>query len=302
MTILGTVYPTDKAKNVWKVPSKGFQLSLQNFGTFLRDAVVGTGSGFISGYDTGGFKPTQQATASTGIFIDSGVYWVRNDELTDKQGLSRIYAPTSGLYYLHPYNASTTGFSFVYLDNQGQLNETTGMTYADVPSNESKVFIASVVRDGNNTITQADILDQRKLRAHSAFNHINIVSDINSAACTILENATTGVLTGVVMVHHDRNPLVVHTQATVQSATGGGIVAAAKLYDGATSLYMESIYIPQGAQSVAYGDYGSVGTIWHGSLAAGEHNIILKIVATLNDVLVDTNYAQLIVTEYRQYG
>jgi len=154
-------------KSVWKLWSDGSAFNDVNANVYPIDFVIGTGQGFIAGYDTGGFKVTTDG--ATGLTINSGVYYCRTTNTTmandnNRHTAVRIYAPNAVTLDLHPFSSalSETGYSFVYLDDAGAVYEATGMDWSGAVSSVSeKVLLAKIIRDGNNTVTQSDIIDER---------------------------------------------------------------------------------------------------------------------------------------------
>ena len=181
MTTFGSenIYPSNVDKTVWKLWSDGSVFNDVNANVYPVDFIIGTGQGCIVGYDSGGFKTTPQATAGSGVFWDSGVYYIKTTSTTfandtNRQTAVRIYADATGTINCHPFAASTTGYSFIYLDDSGTINEATGLTWSNgdaVTNTASKLLIAQIIRDGNNTIQQSDIIDRRTFvdRVHNEY-------------------------------------------------------------------------------------------------------------------------------------
>jgi len=151
------IAPADKDRSIWRIWSDGSAFSTQNMNTMVKDVALGTGEGFIAGYDTGGLSIWASATPDDYIHYNSGVYYVRSNDQDPKQGAYRIYAPESGSLQLTSF--TSTGWSFIYVDNLGYLGEYTGAEWSYDPG---KLLIAKVIRDGNNTIENGDIIDMRK--------------------------------------------------------------------------------------------------------------------------------------------
>ncbi|RLD10447.1 MAG: hypothetical protein DRI44_06130 [Chlamydiae bacterium] len=314
MTKFGSanVKPSNVAESVWKLWSDGSALNDVNMNVYPIDFVIGTGQGFIAGYDTGGFKITAQQTPGTGIFWDSGVYYVRTNNTyisndPNRQTAVRIYAPDSGTLNLHPFNAGTTGWSFIYLDDQGTINEATGLSWADgdaVSNTKYKVLVAKIIRDGNNTIEQSDIVDYRTFvhptenasMTRSILPTINYYGLSNTSGINLVNNGT--IIQTSIRIHHKNNPVLIMAQATFQADTGDSNF---RIYvsDNGTKL---SMGVDVRANEYISLDYqGTASLVWCGTLSEGMHDMILSAEIN-NNGSVPAGYSQLVIIEYRIYG
>jgi len=156
-----SIVPSDKARSVWRIWSDGSVFSQQNMNTIVKDVVVGTGEGFIAGFDSGGLSLWASSTPDRYVHYNSGVYYVRSMDTDPKAGVYRIYVEDSGSFGLTEFPAGDTGWSFIYLDYLGRIGEYTGATWT---YDQGKLLIGKVIRDGNNTIENSDIVDMRKIQ------------------------------------------------------------------------------------------------------------------------------------------